>query len=93
MSSQMKTFFDRLSDLVRIKKDIGRSLAGKHVFMMASGTDESFPEGFEVPFQKTSAYFDMHYKKGHYLHTEKNKDLEIKTWNEIETLSNLVFKT
>ena len=91
MCSQMKVFFDRLSDLVRIKKDIGRSLAGKHVYMMANGTDKNWPEGFEVPFQKTSEYFDMHYQKGHYLHTQKDEMLEKKTWAEIDAFSRLIF--
>ena len=56
MSSQMKTFFDRLSDLVSghekvvANKTIGRSFANKETFLLTTGCDSSLPEGFEVPF-------------------------------------------
>ncbi len=49
MSAQMKTFIDRLNDLLEVGKDIGRKLRGKRLFVIASlGT--SMPKGFEEPF-------------------------------------------
>ncbi|MCH2176255.1 MAG: NAD(P)H-dependent oxidoreductase [Lentisphaeria bacterium] len=67
MSSQMKIFFDRLSDLISShpkmegNKGIGRSLAGKQAWLVATGADQQLPLGFEVPFEKTSEYFDINY--------------------------------
>lgn len=65
MSAQMKIFIDRLSDCIRIRKDIGRSLAGKSVYILASST--SLPESFEKPFIATCNYMKMRYG-GCFLH-------------------------
>lgn len=53
MSGLMKTFFDRITDITTIKKELGRKLAGKTSFLLAVGTDEDLPEGFELPFKLT----------------------------------------
>ncbi|HEY1008429.1 MAG TPA: NAD(P)H-dependent oxidoreductase [Sphingobacteriaceae bacterium] len=66
MSALMKAFFDRLTDLVTIRKETGRKLQGKSTFLVAAGTDRDLPEGFEVPFRLTSAYLRMHYRLGAY---------------------------
>lgn len=71
MSGRMKNFFDRLTDLVEEPhKKLGRRMAGKHVFMLATGYDEEWAEGFEVPFQRTAEYFDMHYEGSLYHSSE-----------------------
>lgn len=69
MSGTLKIFFDRLTDLITIHKKIGRSLAGKSIYLIATGTDETLPAGFEVPFHKTADYFDMTYQGAAYLYT------------------------
>ena len=61
MSSQMKMFFDRFSDLITRRKQIGRSLSKKRTWLLAVGSEPTLPEGFEVPFSRTSDYFDMQY--------------------------------
>ena len=70
MSGLMKTFFDRLTDLVTVKKEIGRKLKGKSVFLIAVGADEALPNGFEEPFRLTSDYLEMSYK-GCIYHSEE----------------------
>lgn len=50
MSGLMKTFFDRLTDLVTIQKSVGRKLKGKETFLFAVGTDDLLPAGFTIPF-------------------------------------------
>ncbi len=69
MSAPMKIFFDRLTDLTENLKTQGKALAGKMVWMIASGTEEELPEGFEVPFARTADYFGMRYGGGAYLYT------------------------
>jgi multimeric flavodoxin WrbA len=60
MSAYMKIFIDRLSDCLGIRKDIGKGLAGKHVFIVASyGT--SLPEHFDTPVRETCKYMKMQY--------------------------------
>ncbi|WDI32169.1 flavodoxin family protein [Hyphococcus flavus] len=62
MSAQMKTFFDRLTDLTGgALKPIGKSLAGKHMFAIATGGSPSAPASFTQPFADTAGYFDMHW--------------------------------
>lgn len=62
MSGVLKRFFDRLTDLVTVQKPLGRRLAGRSVWVAACGSDPALPEGFEVPFRQTAAYFDMSYR-------------------------------
>ena len=69
MSAPLKIFFDRLSDLTETAKPKGRALAGKKIWVIASGTDEMLPEGFEVPFRRTTEYFAMDYRGCAYLYT------------------------
>ncbi|MEM7791303.1 MAG: NAD(P)H-dependent oxidoreductase [Verrucomicrobiota bacterium] len=61
MSCQMKIFFDRFSDLLTRRKRIGKALAGKRTWLIAVGNEAVIPEGFEVPFKRTSDYMKMHY--------------------------------
>jgi putative NADPH-quinone reductase len=74
MSSELKTFMDRLSDLVTIKKENGRFLKGKRVWLIATGVEDVLPEGFEIPFKRTADYLDMRYCGAAYLYTGDNQD-------------------
>jgi len=69
MSTQMKTFFDRLSDLITVEKARGRALAGKKAWLIAAGVEQCLPDGFEVPFARTCKYFDIRYLGSGYLYT------------------------
>lgn len=82
MSGSMKVFFDRLTDVVTIKKEIGRQLKGKKTFMISVGTAAALPEGFEVPFRLTSGYFDMDFISSYYCSTAALKS-ELKGTHEI----------
>jgi len=69
MSAPLKFFFDRLTDLTETLKGEGRALACKDVWLIAAGTEETLPEGFEVPFARTADYFAMRWRGGAYLYT------------------------
>ena len=60
MSTQHKIFFDRFSDLLKIRKDLGRKLQGKQLFVVAS-FQSSYPKGFEEIFEQMCDYLDMPY--------------------------------
>lgn len=66
MSAQMKTLFDRFSDLITRRKGLGRLMADKRTWLLVSGFDPLLPEGFEVPFKRTSEYFNMVYSGSFY---------------------------
>ena len=67
MSGNMKVFFDRLTDLLETSKERGRQMAGKSIWLIASGVELTLPEGFEVPFERTAQYFAMRYMEAAYL--------------------------
>jgi putative NADPH-quinone reductase len=67
MSAQMKIFLDRWSDLVTVRKDLGRALAGRRLWLLATSAQSEFPRGFEAPFELTARYMDMIYAGGVHL--------------------------
>jgi len=67
MSAIMKTFFDRISDLLTIRKDLGRLLRGKTMGSASCGSDDVLDKEFYYPFLQTARYLGMKYS-GH-LHT------------------------
>ncbi len=79
MSGVMKIFFDRLTDVVTTKKEIGRQLKNKSTFLLAVGSDKEMPPGFDIPFKLTSQYFGMIYESHIYFST---KHVEIKPEQE-----------
>lgn len=73
MSGGMKTFFDRLTDLITVHKALGRKLKGKNMFVLAAGNNPALPPGFLVPFELTCQYLDMHFR-GSLYHSEENPE-------------------
>ncbi len=71
----MKVLFDRLTDLVTVRKKLGRSMQGKRTYLIAVGADDSLPLGFDVPFRLTSAYLTMDFKGTYY---RKNSEIDVK---------------
>ena len=80
MSGLMKTFFDRLSDCLRIEKETGRKLRGKNMAVISCGSDEIETEGFFTPFRKSAEYLGMNYIGN--IHTWIEDELVI---SEVET--------
>lgn len=61
MSAIMKTFLDRITDLLTIEKDLGRQLRGKDAYVISCDGGER-TKSFEEIFQKTFDYLGMNYK-------------------------------
>lgn len=74
MSASLKTFIDRWSDLLDTRKDIGRRLAGKDLYVISS-YGESIPRGFEDAFSQTCEYLDMQYKGCYYFYSGDSLEL------------------
>lgn len=62
MSGRMKVFFDRLSDLLLLNKDLGRQLRGKQMAVISCGSDGDLKEGFYMPFIESASYLGMSYR-------------------------------
>jgi putative NADPH-quinone reductase len=83
MSAQMKSFIDRISDLLDIRKDIGRKLRGKDLFVVASFST-SLPKGFEDAFSQTCEYLGMNYKGCAFIYNGERQDFLQRNIEEIK---------
>ena len=61
MSSRMKTFLDRITDCLKIEKDLGRQLRGKSMASLSCGSEPDAIPGFFYPFRESADYLGMHY--------------------------------
>lgn len=59
MSAQMKTLFDRMTDMTGVYKPLGKSLVNKTMFVISTGADVAAPDSFIRPFADTAGYFKM----------------------------------
>ena len=87
MSARMKVFIDRWTDLITVRKDLGRAMKGKKIFLVTSFGGE-YPEGFEDPISLTCKYLDMEFR-GFYPHysgedEEKRKESDSHLQNFID---------
>ena len=64
MSAQLKTFFDRLSDLLKTEKPTGRKLRGKAMAVLSCASEDELKPGFEMPFVESAKYLGMQYLGG-----------------------------
>lgn len=73
MSGIMKTFFDRITDCLKVEKETGRKLRGKAMAVVSCGSDYEIKEGFEMPFRESAAYLGMTYKGSVHTWIENNE--------------------
>ncbi len=74
MSGIMKVFFDRLTDLLTIEKELGRKLRGKKMAVISCSTGENLGEDFWLPFKYSARYLGMDYLGNtHMITGEKNE--------------------
>lgn len=71
MSAQMKIFFDRLSDLLHIKKELGRKLRGLSASVISTGSSQKPERSFEEVFINSFNYLSMDYKGMLYCYCEQ----------------------
>ena len=71
MSGIMKVFFDRLTDLLRIEKEIGRKLRNKYMAVISCSNGDNLENDFWLPFKKSAEYLGMNYLTD--LHTYQNE--------------------
>lgn len=91
MSGVLKRFFDRLTDLVTVQKPLGRKLAGRSIWVAAWGSEPALPEGFEVPFRSTAAYFGMGYGGTFYVPMREGESLMQEQKDEAAAFGSAIF--
>ncbi len=62
MSGIMKNFLDRFTDLLTIKKDLGRQLRGKSLLVLSVSKNDDCPEEYPKPFERSANYLGMDWK-------------------------------
>lgn len=61
MSGVMKTFFDRITDCLKVEKELGRKLRGKKMAAISCGSESGEVFGFFYPFESSADYLGMDY--------------------------------
>lgn len=61
MSGTMKIFFDRISDCLKIEKEMGRKLRGMEMGVLSCGSGRDLKHGFHMPFIESANYLGMEY--------------------------------
>ncbi len=86
MSGIMKVFFDRITDLLEIEKELGKKLQGKNMAAISCSIGNNLGENFWLPFSETAKYLGMNYL-GH-LHTIVNEQNEYELEKFINNIEN-----
>lgn len=81
MSGILKVFFDRITDLITIEKELGRQLRGKNMGAISCSIGNNLGETFWMPFEQSANYLGMNYL-GH-VHTEVENDAVLKSSKKI----------
>lgn len=91
MSAQMKIFVDRLTDLLEIRKDLGRKLKGKKIFIVSTFQGGT-PKGLEETFKGICDYMGMVYQGFSLIYSgENNQELLKNNQCEIEKARKILF--
>ncbi len=80
MSGIMKVFFDRITDLLEIEKDLGRKLRGKNMAAISCSIGNNLGDIFWLPFSETANYLGMEYLGSLHMITGKKNDLELENF-------------
>jgi len=76
MSGILKVFFDRITDLLTIEKDLGRALRGKKMATISCSYGNNLGTAFWLPFEKSADYLGMAYlASAHTIALENNDSI------------------
>ena len=80
MSGIMKVFFDRITDLLTIEKDLGRKLRGKNMAVISCSNGSNLGDSFWLPFKESARYLGMTYLAETHIITGSNFDAVLKNF-------------
>lgn len=92
MSAIMKIFIDRITDLTAHRKELGRKLKGKDVYLITASGNRNGEEEFETVFAKTFDYLDMSYKGCFFYYSGQDEKEKEKNAEGAKALENKIFK-
>lgn len=74
MSGIMKVFFDRITDLLDVEKELGRNLRNKSMAVFSHSIGENLGENFWLPFSETAKYLGMRYLGNTHFIKDRNEE-------------------
>lgn len=86
MSGIMKVFFDRMTDLLTIEKELGRKLRNKKMAVISCSIGNNLGDSFWLPFTETAGYLGMDYLGN--IHTISNEDNEAEITGFVQLIEN-----
>lgn len=91
MSATLKIFFDRLSDLLKYKKELGRLLRGKNMAVISNSGHNDLKNGFEMPFIESANYLGMNYLGSiHSWLTEDGENIHPEAMDKIDSFRTIL---
>ncbi len=78
MSGRTKVFFDRLTDVLTIEKDLGRELKGKQMMGLSVSNGNNLGSDFWKPFLNTANYLNMNFLGGLHVVSDSSFQQELK---------------
>ena len=78
MSGMMKVFLDRISDLLKWNKDLGRQLRGLKMHVISVSGHDDAPDEFAYPFKMTADNLGMTF--GDYIHVCPGKEDRVRSF-------------
>jgi len=85
MSGIMKVFFDRITDLLEVEKDLGRKLRDKKMAVLSCSIGNNLGDAFWLPFSETANYLGMVYLGNVHVIADEKSELKLAEFiNQIE---------
>jgi hypothetical protein len=78
MSGIMKVFFDRITDLLTIEKELGRKLQGKNMAAISCSIGNNLGATFWLPFSETAKYLGMEYLGNIHIISGKENEMRLR---------------
>ncbi len=83
MSGIMKVFFDRITDLLDVEKELGRKLRTKSMAAVSCSVGNHLDENFWLPFCETARYLGMKYIGNLHVVENRNQSEKIRTFVQL----------
>ncbi len=83
MSGIMKVFFDRITDLLDIEKELGRKLRTKSMAVLSCSLGNHLDDQFWLPFRETAVYLGMKYVGDLHAVANRNESQKIKAFVDL----------
>ncbi len=80
MSGLMKIYFDRITDLLKTHKSIGRRLREKNMAVLSNSNSSNLGDAFWLPFEHSAEYLGMNFLSSIHTYEDKNHQEQLKTF-------------